>query len=117
MSKSLLQIKQLYSTPNFTKMEQEPPTPIFSQESEEKKEMKKPIKTTRKQRVTQFVHKIHEDSLEQVVRDILEENVKLRKEIESLRVANVSLKRDMDELTHALLQDRLKNQSNDLDFN
>ena len=116
MSKSLLQIKELYSI-NPPRMEQEPPTPIFSQESEDnKKEIKKPSKTTRKQRITQYVHKIHEDSLEKVVRDVLEENVKLRKEIESLRVANVSLKRDMDELTHALLQDRLKNQSNDLDF-
>lgn len=98
-------------------MEQEPPTPIFSQESEEKKEAKKPTKTTRKQRVNQFIHKIHEDSLELVIKDILEENAKLRKEIESLRVANVSLKREMDELTHSLLRDRLMNQSNDLEFN
>lgn len=113
MSKSLLQIKE------FSKqfMEQEPPTPIYSQESEEKKEAKKPTKTTRKQRVNQFIHKIHEDSMEQVIRDILDENVKLRKEIESLRVANVSLKREMDELTHSLLRDRLMNQSNDLEFN
>ena len=116
MSKSLLQIKQLYANKKPRQMEQESPTPTFSQESEEKKELKKPTKTTRKQRVTQFVHKVHEDSLELVLKDILEENVKLRKEIESLRVQNVSLKRDMDELTHALLQDRLKNQSNDLDF-
>ena len=98
-------------------MEHEPPTPICSQGSEEKKEAKKPTRTTRKQRVNQFIHKIHEDSMEQVIRDILDENVKLRKEIESLRVANVSLKREMDELTHSLLRDRLMNQSNDLEFN
>ena len=116
MSKSLLQIKQLYSNKK-PQMEQEPPTPVFSQESEEHKQAKKPSKTTRKQRVTQFVHKIHEDSIDLVLKDILDENVKLRKEIESLRVQNVSLKRDMDELTHALLQDRLKNQSNYTDFN
>lgn len=114
MSKSLLQIKNL--TQN-KKMEQEPPTPVYSQESEEKRDAKKPSKTTRKQRINHFIQKIHEDTLEQVVRDILDENTKLRKEIESLRVANVSLKREMDELTHTLLRDRLMNQTSDLEFN
>lgn len=116
MSKSLLLLQKILNPKNSQEMEQAPPTPVFSQDSEERKETKKPSKTTRKQRISQYVHKVNEDSLEQVMKDILEENSKLRREIESLRVANVSLKREMEELTHCLLQDRLKNQSTDLDF-
>ena len=116
MSKSLLLIQNLYNKKQTKHMEQEPPTPIFSQESEEKKDVKKPSKTTRKQRVTQFIQKVNNDSLEQVLKDILDENARLRKEIEALRVQNVSLKREQEELMHSLLQDRLKNQSSDLDF-
>ena len=121
MSKSvfLIKNKNLQKSMEFDHIQ----TPGSSQSSEDtmekresKKEAKKPSKTTRRQRVNQFIHKINEDTLDQVVKDILEENVRLRKEIESLRVQNVSLKREHEELIHALLQDRLKNQNSDLEF-
>ena len=92
------------------------PTPGSSQSSEEKREQKKPVKTTRRQRVSQYIKKINEDNLEQVVKDVLEENTRLRKEIEALRIQNVSLKREHEDLIHALLQDRLKKHGNDLEF-
>lgn len=114
MSKSLYLLQN--NTATQTMSMDAPQSPDSSQSSEEKREMKKPCKTTRKQRVNQFIRKINDDTIEQVVKDILEENVRLRKEIEALRVQNVSLKREHEELIHAILQDRLKNQNSDLEF-
>ena len=128
MSKSLNKIKTFYlnqapPTPRKTEMQMEmeqPDTPQLSQISkdseDENREAKKPSKITRKQRVTNFIKKINEDSLEKVMEDILNENKRLRREVESLRVANTSLKREYEEMMHSILQDRLKNQGNDLDF-
>lgn len=116
MSKSPAFIKQLYSHNN---MEFEHiPTPGSSQHSDEneRSDAKKPSKSTRKQRVTQFIKKINEDNMQQVTKDVLIENKRLRKEIESLRVANASLKREYEELMHSILKDRLKNQGCDFEF-
>lgn len=87
-----------------------------SEDEKKKREAKKPVKTTRRQRTQRYIMKIKEDSPDLILSDILAENKKLRKEIEALRVANTSLKREHEELTHALLADRLKNQYPDLEF-
>ena len=55
-------------------------------------------------------------SLEQVVGDILEENKRLRRDIETLRIQNTSLRREHEELIHALLADRLRIQNPELEF-
>lgn len=86
------------------------------EETQKKKEAKKPQKTTRKQRTQKYIKKIQNDSADQILTDILTENKRLRKEIENLRIANTSLKREHEELIHALLSDRLKNQYPDLEF-
>lgn len=72
---------------------------------------KRPSKTTRKQRVNALIHKINNDSLDLVVSDILNENKRLRRELESLRVQNAGLKREYEELMHSILSDRLNNQA------
>lgn len=88
-----------------------------SEENEKKKkEAKKPQKTTRRQRTQMYIKKIKDDSTDLILSDILTENKRLRREIENLRVANTSLKREHEELVHALLSDRLKNQYPDLEF-
>ena len=79
-------------------------------------EAKKPQKITRRQRTQRYIMKIKDDNMDQVMNDILNENKRLRRELEALRVANTSLKREYEELTHALLADRLKNQIPDLEF-
>lgn len=87
-------------------------------DSEENKSgEKKPIKTTRKQRVTSLIKKINEDSLEMVIQDILTENKRIRRELENMRVQNTSLKREYEELMHNILKDRLTNQSSQYQLN
>lgn len=120
MSKHLKQIQQ-YS---LNQMEEDNLSVIgdVSQDSSseedsiKKKEAKKPQKTTRRQRTQRYIQKIQNDSTDQILTDILAENKRLRKEIENLRIANTSLKREHEELVHALLSDRLKNQYPDLEF-
>ena len=87
-----------------------------SQSMEKIRETKKPQKTTRRQRTQRYIMKLKDDSTDIILADILAENRKLRREIEALRVQNTSLKREHEELTHALLADRLKNQYPDLEF-
>lgn len=127
MSKSLRTLNQIYleqapPTPrNSNKMEFEQiMSPRLSQKSHESedeiKETKKPSKITRKQRVTKFIKRVNDDSMEKIMEDILNENARLRRELESMRVANTSLKREYEEMMHSIFQDRLKNQGNDLNF-
>lgn len=77
--------------------------------SEDSEENKKPIKLSRKQRVSQYVKRISDDNMEQVLEDILKENKRLRRELETARIQNTSLRREYEELTHAILRDRLGN--------
>ena len=113
-----------YKTAIMKKMEEDHcKTPVESSsedssyEDEKKaKEAKKPQKTTRKQRTQRYLMKVNNDSREIVLADILDENKRLRRELENLRVANTSLKREHEELTHALLADRLRIQYPDLEF-
>lgn len=85
-------------------------------ESKKSRKEKKPCKTTRKQRTQKYIMKIQNDSLEQVVGDILDENKRLRRDIETLRIQNTSLRREHEELIHALLADRLRIQNPELEF-
>lgn len=97
------------------------PTPEMSQRSEDSsiekvQQERKPSKVTRKQRIANYIYRLKDDNIEQVMEDILKENQRLKRELETLRVAQATQKREYDELMHALLQDRLKNQHCDLDF-
>lgn len=126
MSSKHLPVRAIYEPPNTSeyKMEEDdskPETPNGSDDSSEDdvkktREAKKPTKTTRKQRTQRYIMKLKEDSPDLILSDILAENKRLRREIEALRVQNTSLKREHEELTHALLSDRLKNQYPDLEF-
>lgn len=95
-------------------------TPEMSQKSEDSVDKnvvdKKPTKVTRKQRINKYIQRLHDDSLEMVLEDVLKENQRLKRELETLRIAQASQKREYDDLMHALLQDRLRNQGQDLDF-
>lgn len=125
MSKHL-KIQQSQTPCSFSQMEEDDNMTVIGDPScdssdevdeQKKREAKKPTKTTRKQRTQLYIKKIKDDSADQILTDILTENKRLRREIENLRIANTSLKREHEELIHALLSDRLKNQYPDLDFN
>lgn len=125
MSKHL-KIQQSQTPYSFGQMEEDDNVTVIGDPSgdssdevdeQKKREAKKPTKTTRKQRTQLYIKKIKDDSADQILTDILTENKRLRREIENLRIANTSLKREHEELIHALLSDRLKNQYPDLDFN
>lgn len=90
-------------------------TPNLSQEEKET-ENKKPSKMTRKERINTLIRKINNDSIHQVMEDIIAENKRLRRELENLRIQNTTIKRDYEELMHSLLRDRLNNQNLDSDF-
>lgn len=88
-----------------------------SEEVSPKNDEKKPIKTTRKQRINNIVKRINQDSLDFVIEDVLAENKRLRRELENLRIQNTSLKREYEELTHTILSDRLSNQTSKYQLN
>lgn len=76
--------------------------------------MKKPApsyrkKLTKKEKVTQYLKKIEQDSAELVLQDLLEEMEKSQKECSLLRTMNLGLKKEMDEFKSQLIRDRLFN--------
>lgn len=78
---------------------------------------KKPKKAEKRQdKIKRIIKQIHEDSITEVMKDILLENKRLARDLENLRIQNTSLKRDHDTLTHALLRDRLSMFNSDLDL-
>lgn len=81
-----------------------------SKEDDKQVETKKPLKTTRKQRINKIIYSINNDNIENIMNDIINENKRLHKEIETLRIQNTGLKREYEELIHAILKDRLENQ-------
>lgn len=78
---------------------------------------KKPKKVEKRQdKIKRIIKQINEDSITDVMRDILIENKRLARDLETLRVQNISLKKDHDCLYHALLRDRLRVFNTDLDL-
>lgn len=78
---------------------------------------KKPKKVEKRQdKIKRIIKQINEDSITDVMRDILIENKRLAKDLETLRIQNISLKKDHDGLHHALLRDRLRLFNTDLDL-
>ena len=78
---------------------------------------KKPKKVEKRQdKIKRIIKQINEDSITDVMRDILIENKRLARDLETLRIQNTSLKKDYDGLHHALLRDRLRVFNTDLDL-
>lgn len=86
----------------------EPSSQQYSQEAKEKP--RPPSKTTRKTRINNFIKTINDDSLDQVVQDVLTENKRLLREIKTLRESLTSAKKEYEEFVQAILTDRLYNQ-------
>lgn len=68
---------------------------------------KKPKKYQEK--IQKYIKAIQSDSAESILRDILEENERIRKEIDTLRSVNAAQKREYDEFRAMLLSDRISN--------
>lgn len=60
-----------------------------------------------KERITRLVKRINGDSIQELYEDILEENLRLKKELDRERSLNLSTTKELDELRFNLLQDRM----------
>lgn len=65
-----------------------------------------------KERITRLVRRINGDSIQELYEDILEENTRLKRELDKERNLNILNTREIEELRHNLLHDRLLNLSN-----
>lgn len=64
---------------------------------------KKPVKSAK------WVKCLSEDDPQQLLLSVFEENERLKKEIDNLKKVNFAIKKEMDELTSRLLQERYDN--------
>lgn len=85
--------------------------PNGSQESRSDDYKPVPKKNSRKARINEYIKRIEEDNMEQVLEDILKENKRLHSEIDTARKNLASAKKEYEELVQSILTDRLNNQS------
>lgn len=82
--------------------------PVVMDENEERRKFAtKPRKY--QERIAAYIQRVKSDNHQFIMEDLIEENQKLRKEIDMMRNVNTSLKREFDEFRETLLQDRISN--------
>ena len=69
-------------------------------------EKKKPKRESMKDRQTNYIRRCGRNEAQDIYSDIIEENTKLRKELEKARQLITNLQREGEELRNGLLQDR-----------
>ena len=62
---------------------------------------------TKKKRITNYIKRCPKDDIRDVYNDILDENEKMRKELEKERQLRIAIQNEYDELRNGLLHDRV----------
>lgn len=72
-------------------------------------EEKKPRKPARQQRITKFLQRAEKDNLEWLNEDLIEENKRLVKELETVRNVNAAIQKELSDFRMQLFSDRIAN--------